>query len=39
MNFEFMPELKSHYGYPLCIATMLTAAIGMLAAFRYKKWI
>lgn len=39
MNFDNMPELKTEYGYFVCIAIMLGFAIGMLVYFRRKKWI
>jgi magnesium transporter len=38
MNFDFMPELRWHYGYGLIWAIMLTLAIGMLGYFKAKKW-
>lgn len=39
MNFEHMPELKSPYGYGICLAIMAMLALGMLAIFRRKKWL
>ena len=39
MNFEVMPELEWHWGYPLVMSLMLVLAIGMLWAFRKKHWI
>lgn len=39
MNFEFMPELSSPWGYPLIIALMICTAGGMLLFFRNKKWL
>jgi len=39
MNFKFMPELESPYGYPAILAFMLAVAVGMLIYFRRKKWI
>lgn len=38
MNFDFMPELRWHYGYGLIWIIMLTLAIGMLGYFKTKKW-
>ena len=35
MNFEHMPELKWHYGYPLSLAVM--AGIDLFLFFRFKK--
>lgn len=39
MNFEYMPELKSPYGYWVIWAVMLTMMLFMLLYFRKKKWI
>lgn len=39
MNFEYMPELKSHYGYPIVLLFMTLLSIAMLLIFKYKKWI
>jgi len=39
MNFEFMPELHSPYGYPIVLMVMVLIAIGMLMVFRRKRWI
>ncbi len=39
MNFEYMPELKWHYGYFAVLAVMLIIAIGMLFFFKRKKWL
>lgn len=39
MNFEFMPEVKSHYGYPVTLGVMGTVALGIYFWFRSKKWI
>lgn len=38
MNFEFMPELHSKWGYPLTWGVMLLIGGGMLLFFRQKKW-
>jgi magnesium transporter len=38
MNFEFMPELKSRYGYPVLWGVMLTVGISMVTYFKRKKW-
>jgi magnesium transporter len=35
MNFEFMPELKMPYGYPLVLAAM--AGVDLYLAYRFKK--
>lgn len=39
MNFEYMPELKWHWGYPAAWAIMITVALIMLAYFRKLRWI
>ncbi len=39
MNFEFMPELKWHWSYPVLLLVMISVFIGMLFYFRRKKWI
>lgn len=38
MNFEYMPELKASWGYPVVLAAMATVGFGMLAVFRKKGW-
>lgn len=39
MNFEFMPELQTPWGYPLVLLIMISIAAGMLLFFHHKKWI
>jgi len=39
MNFEFMPELKSSYGYTAVWLVMLSVIGGMIIYFKKKKWI
>lgn len=39
MNFEFMPELKSPYGYAITWIVMLSVMGGMIYYFKKKKWI
>ena len=39
MNFKYMPELDSVYGYPTVIAVSLAIAILSLVFFKYKKWL
>jgi magnesium transporter len=39
MNFEYMPELKWHWSYPVLWLVMIGIFIGMLFYFRRKKWI
>ena len=38
MNFKFMPELESEYGYYVVIFVMFTIGILMLFYFKRKKW-
>ena len=38
MNFEFMPELKFKYMYPLVWLVMCGVAVAMLVYFKRKKW-
>ncbi len=38
MNFEFMPELKWPWGYPLVWGVMVTIGMVMLIYFKKKKW-
>ncbi|WP_301098711.1 magnesium/cobalt transporter CorA [Otariodibacter sp.] len=39
MNFEFMPELKFHYGYPMAIGLMICAAATPYIYFKRKGWL
>jgi magnesium transporter len=39
MNFDYMPELRFHWGYPIVLIMMLSIAIAMLFFFRRKRWI
>lgn len=39
MNFQYMPELQWQWGYPALWLVMITCAVGMLIAFRMKKWL
>lgn len=39
MNFENMPELHHHLGYPGVMMFMLAVGLGMVYYFRRKKWI
>ena len=39
MNFENMPELGFEWGYPAVWLLMGLVVLGMLAFFRYKKWL
>ena len=39
MNFEEMPELKTHWGYFACLGVMATIAICQVLFFKRKKWL
>jgi magnesium transporter len=39
MNFRYMPELNSPWGYPLVYVVMLAVTGIMLMYFRRKKWL
>ena len=39
MNFEYMPELKSEWGYPAVLGAMGVIAGGMLIMFRQRRWL
>ena len=39
MNFRFMPELDTPYGYFAVLGVMALIAIGLLAYFKKKNWI
>lgn len=39
MNFEFMPELKSPYGYPLALAAMFSVCFYLYRRFRKAGWL
>ncbi|HPL62184.1 MAG TPA: magnesium/cobalt transporter CorA [Syntrophales bacterium] len=38
MNFEFMPELKWKWSYPILWLFMIAMAVSMLVYFKRKKW-
>ena len=38
MNFKFMPELETHWGYPIVLLVMVGIGIGMFIYFKLKKW-
>jgi magnesium transporter len=38
MNFEFMPELRWPFGYPLAIALMVTVNTVLYVVLKKKKW-
>jgi magnesium transporter len=39
MNFEFMPELKWAFGYPLAILLMVVSAVVPYVFFKWKGWL
>jgi magnesium transporter len=39
MNFEFMPELKMRYAYPITWIVMIFLGLSMLLFFRKRNWI
>ena len=39
MNFEYMPELKSRWGYFAVWAVMLAIGISLFAYFKRRKWL
>lgn len=39
MNFEFMPELKWHWSYPIVWGIIIAVGITMLLYFRRKRWL
>ncbi|MBD3290171.1 magnesium/cobalt transporter CorA [candidate division KSB1 bacterium] len=39
MNFQYMPELKSHYGYFAVWTVMIAIAVVMVLFFKRKKWL
>ncbi len=39
MNFEFMPELKWAFGYPLAIFLMVVSAVVPYLFFKWKGWL
>lgn len=39
MNFEYMPELKQHWGYPALLLFMAFIGISMLIFFKRKNWL
>lgn len=39
MNFDWMPELRVWWGYPLCLLVMLVTALAMLRWFKKRGWL
>jgi len=38
MNFQWMPELSYHYGYPLTLLAMISIVVVSFLVFKLKKW-
>ncbi len=39
MNFRFMPELSTPWGYPALIIAMVSVAVAMLFYFKRRRWL
>ena len=39
MNFEYMPGLKTPWGFWLCVAAMVAIAVGLVVFFRKRGWL
>jgi magnesium transporter len=39
MNFDYLPELKWHYGYFFALGAMLASAVLPWAYFKWRRWI
>ena len=39
MNFRYMPELESRWGYPITIAVSIIIVVVSLLFFKKKKWL
>ena len=39
MNFDDMPELGWHYGYPFALVAMLFVSVGLWGVFKARRWI
>ena len=39
MNFDFMPELRQGWGYPMSLVLMLISALGPMWYFRKRGWL
>jgi magnesium transporter len=39
MNFEAMPELKWHFGYPYALLLMVFTSLAVVGVFKHKKYI
>jgi magnesium transporter len=39
MNFDYMPILHSPYGFAISIVLMVALSLGLIAFFRWRKWL
>jgi magnesium transporter len=39
MNFRYMPELESVFGYPVVIIVSILIAAAGIIYFKFKKWL
>jgi len=39
MNFDYMPELHSHYSYFVCVAVMILLDVSLYLRFRRSGWL
>ena len=39
MNFTFMPELQTRYGYPVVLLVMFGSALALYRLFRRSGWL
>jgi magnesium transporter len=39
MNFEYMPELKWHWSYPVLWLLLILIFVAMILWFKRKKWL
>jgi magnesium transporter len=39
MNFDYMPELRTKYGYFIVLGVMVIVGGGLFTYFRHRKWI
>ncbi|MFD5176977.1 magnesium and cobalt transport protein CorA [Nocardia sp. NPDC058379] len=39
MNFDYMPELKQTWGYPVVLATMVVICLALVVVFRRIRWL
>jgi len=39
MNFDHMPELRWHFGYPLALGVMALTAVALFWYFKRKRWL